>query len=115
MSRLEILGMAEELGLQVDSCTFWWLRLKGNGMGLTEIKYNVDALEMASNVPHNKLITIYAKVSNIGANNSSELVSGKECDGVHCMQIGEGENNQELVMEENIDLQDASIGQHEKK
>lgn len=45
MSRLELLGMAKELGLQVDGCTFWWMRFKGNGLSLAEIKDDVDALD----------------------------------------------------------------------
>ena len=37
MFRLEIIGMAEKMGLCVEGCRLWWLDLKSSAMGLREI------------------------------------------------------------------------------
>ena len=43
-------------------------------MDIREIKNDADALELALNVAHDRIINAYAKVSNIGIN-GSDVVS----------------------------------------
>ena len=107
MSRLEIISMAKEMNLQVEGCTFWWLHLKSSDMDIREIKNNADALELALNVAHDRMINIYAKVSNIGIN-GSDVVSTFRCEVSHAMEeedhSGVRENIQQPVVQENIYL-----------
>ena len=117
MSRLEIISMTKEMNLQVEGCTFWWLHLKSSDMDIREIKNDADALELALNVAHDRMINIYAKVSNIGIN-GSDVVSTFRCEVSHAMEAedhsGVRENIQQPVVQENINLQVASPGDKKK-
>ena len=70
MSRLEIISMAKVMSLQAEGCTFWWLHVKSSNMGIREIRNDTDALELVLNLDHNRMINVYAKVFNIGTNDS---------------------------------------------
>ena len=114
-SRLEIISMAKEMSLQIKWCTFWWLHLKSSNMDIREIRNDADALELALNVDHDRMINVYA--TNIGTNNS-DVVPTSRCKVSHAMEEGDyscmRENIQEQVVEENIDRQVASPG-HKKR
>ena len=99
--------------MQVEGGTFWWQHLKSSNMGIREIRNDADALELALNVDHDRMINIYTKVSNIGTNDR-DVVSTSRCEVSHAMEEGDysgmRENMQEQVVEENIDMQVASLG-----
>ena len=88
MSRLEIISTAKEMSLQVERCTLWWLQLKSSNMGTREIRNDADALELALDVDHRRMINVYAKVSNIGANDS-DVVPTSRCEVSHAMEEGD--------------------------
>ena len=115
MSRLEIISMAKAMNLQVEGCTFWRLHLKGSVMDIREIRNDADALELALNVAHDRMINVYVKVSNICTNDSDVV---PRCEVSHAIEEGDysgvRENIQETVVEQNIDLHVASPG-HKKK
>lgn len=113
MSRLELLGMAKELDLQEEGCTFWWLRFNGNGLSLAEIKNDADALEMASNVSRNRLMSIYAKVCSISTSNDADKPFAEE--NVNLQDASLGNNAKEQVEVENVDMQNDSAGNDDEE
>ncbi|KAJ0963612.1 hypothetical protein J5N97_028734 [Dioscorea zingiberensis] len=77
ISRLEIIGMAKELKLDVEGCSLWWMNPMNDKASLSEIKDNADALFMAQCVDFNsREMTIYAKVSRVLAHNNMDEMVG---------------------------------------
>lgn len=83
MSRIELINMAREFNLDVESCSIWWSDRYSESKGLREIKTDMDALTMAENVDSSREVCVWFKLAN------SDLGLGVT------LGFGSGENDQD--------------------
>lgn len=102
ISRLELLSMATEFGLDVQGCTLCWLDVYGEDKGLKEIQNDLDALKMAMTVGRSKEACVYVKLAGISC------VEGSNGEGIKAEQIGrlellKGVKEDEVGAEDNLE------------
>ncbi|KAJ0970205.1 hypothetical protein J5N97_023082 [Dioscorea zingiberensis] len=63
LSRLELIGMASELDLNTEGCSFWWKDIKSQSVGLTEIKNDPMQRANGSSQDDSRVTSVYVKVA----------------------------------------------------
>lgn len=109
MSRLEIMAMAKELNLVVQGCTFWWLDVMSERMGMREIKDDADALAMAQTANLCREINVYAKVTRV-LNSTLEKDGSLDEDGKNSMLETDG--NVHEYTQNNLPGKDGGLEEH---
>lgn len=66
ISMIELMGMARELNLEVESCYLWWLDTTSADEGYKEIKTDLDALKMAMSIGSSKEICVCTRLPSGG-------------------------------------------------
>ncbi|XP_039140377.1 rRNA biogenesis protein RRP5-like [Dioscorea cayenensis subsp. rotundata] len=110
MSRLELISMAKEFGLDIDRCTIWWLVVFGEVQDLKEIKTDSDALSMALSVGATKEVNVYIKYarSDCAQHETIHHDEGEDGDGDN-NQVGVDQGYKDVEAEE--EEEDADVGQ----
>lgn len=71
ISMIELMGMARELNLEVESCYLWWLDTTSADEGYKEIKTDLDALKMAMSIGSSKEICVCMRLTRNHVNDES--------------------------------------------